>query len=192
MPRWDPEGETRLREAALELFLERGYDSVTVAQITEKAGLTRRTFSRYFADKRDVLFAGSDELPGVIADGIRAANAEASPMDAVLAALDGVAERLATQASIAAQRQAVVRTSPDLQERALTKFAAATDAASAALRDRGVPASTAALLAQVALAIFRTAFSRWLEDPAEASLRDRVHESAVELSGSLSAANVKH
>ncbi|GAA4180255.1 helix-turn-helix domain-containing protein [Gryllotalpicola koreensis] len=184
MPRWDPEGESRLREAALQLFLERGYENVTVAEITERAGLTRRTFSRYFADKRDVLFAGSDELPAVIGDRIRTADAALAPMEAVLAALDAVAERLADQAAIAARRQAVVRASPELQERALTKFAVATDAAADALRSRGVPASTATLLAQVAIAIFRTAFERWLNAPAEVSLRDRVRESAAELSSS--------
>ena len=59
MPRWEPQARDRLRDAALELFLAHGFDNVTVAQITERAGLTRRTFSRYFADKRDVLFAGS-------------------------------------------------------------------------------------------------------------------------------------
>ncbi|MGN6126906.1 MAG: TetR family transcriptional regulator, partial [Humibacter sp.] len=60
MTRWMPDGEERLRRAAIELFLERGYDDVTVVQIADRAGLTRRTFSRYFADKRDVLFAGED------------------------------------------------------------------------------------------------------------------------------------
>jgi AcrR family transcriptional regulator len=49
------------------LFLAHGFDNVTVAQITERAGLTRRTFSRYFTDKRDVLFAGSEQLPRVLA-----------------------------------------------------------------------------------------------------------------------------
>lgn len=187
MPRWDPESESRLREAALTLFLERGYENVTVAEITQKAGLTRRTFSRYFADKRDVLFAGSDQLPQVLADGIRAADPEATPVDAVLAALDLIAGRLAGQASIATQRQAIVRASPELQERALTKFAAATDAAAAALRDRGVPPASAALLAQVGLAVFRTAFALWLEDPARASLRGRIHECAADLRARLGA-----
>ena len=56
MPRWEPQARDRLRDAALELFLAHGFDNVTVAQITERAGLTRRTFSRYFTDKRDVLF----------------------------------------------------------------------------------------------------------------------------------------
>ena len=55
MGRWDPDAEGRLRTAALELFLERGYELTTVADIAERAGLTARTFFRYFADKREVL-----------------------------------------------------------------------------------------------------------------------------------------
>ena len=56
MGRWEPNAEGRLREAAMELFLERGYEQTTVADIAERAGLTARTFFRYFADKREVLF----------------------------------------------------------------------------------------------------------------------------------------
>ena len=79
MPRWDPRAKDRLRDAALELFLEHGYENVTVAQITERAGLTRRTFSRYFADKRDVLFAGSEQLPPALADAVRQADGALAP-----------------------------------------------------------------------------------------------------------------
>ena len=57
MPRWDAQAEDRLRAAAIELFLEFGYENVTVAQIADRAGLTRRTFSRYFTDKRDLLLS---------------------------------------------------------------------------------------------------------------------------------------
>src|SRR4051795_13602783 len=62
MARWEPNAEGRLRDAAMELYLERGYEQTTVAGIAERAGLTSRTFFRYFADKREVLFAGSQEL----------------------------------------------------------------------------------------------------------------------------------
>ena len=46
----------------MELYAERGYEQTTVAEIAERAGLTARTFFRYFADKREVLFAGSEAL----------------------------------------------------------------------------------------------------------------------------------
>jgi len=186
MPRWDPCAEDRLRQAALELFLEHGYENVTVAQITERAGLTRRSFSRYFTDKRDVLFAGSERLPAVLARGVRHADSTLSPFEALLTALVDVAGGLADQAPLAAQRRAVVRASPELQERGRTKFAAITDAVADALRDRGTAESEATLLAQVGVAIFRTAFERWTDQPDDVGLPARIREAAAELAASLS------
>jgi AcrR family transcriptional regulator len=166
MPRWEPQARDRLRDAALELFLAHGFDNVTVAQITERAGLTRRTFSRYFTDKRDVLFAGSEQLPAVL-----------------LTALTEVGDLVADEH--AAERRAIVAASPELQERGLTKYAAVTSALAAALEQRGAEAATAALLAPVGTAIFRTAFDRWAEQPERASLADRIRATAAELAANL-------
>src|ERR1700722_13640493 len=106
MPRWDADAEERLRAAAIELYLELGYENVTVAQIAERAGLTRRTFSRYFADKRDVLFAGSDQLPAALADAVLTADAGLTPFEALLSALERVGDVVAARvAPHAAQRQ---------------------------------------------------------------------------------------
>ena len=187
MPRWDPCAEDRLREAALELFLEHGYENVTVAQITERAGLTRRSFSRYFADKRDVLFAGSEQLPVVLARAVRNANDALSSFEALLTALVDVAGGLAGQAQLAAQRRAVVRASPELQERGRTKFAAVIDAVADALRDRGTAESEATLLAEVGVAIFRTAFERWTDEPDDVGLPARIREAAAGLAAGLGA-----
>jgi AcrR family transcriptional regulator len=187
MPRWDPCAEDRLREAALELFLEHGYENVTVAEITDRAGLTRRSFSRYFTDKRDVLFAGSEQLPAALADSVRHAEDTLSPFEAVLTALVDVAGGLADQAPLAVQRRAVVQTSPELRERGRTKFAAATEAVADALRDRGTAESQATLLAEVGVAIFRTAFERWTDQPDDVGLPARIREAAAELAASLGA-----
>lgn len=62
MARWEPNSHDRLRQAALDLFGERGYERTTVAQIAKRAGLTERTFFRYFADKPGVLFSGSEAM----------------------------------------------------------------------------------------------------------------------------------
>ena len=188
MPRWEEGAEERLREAALELFLEHGYENVTVAQITERAGLTRRTFSRYFADKRDVLFGGSERLPAVLADAVARADAELPPFEALLGALEGVGDALAERvAPHSAQRQAIIDGSAELRERGLAKFAAVADALEAALHGRGAAPSTAALLANVGVAVFRTAFGRWVADPGAATLSARVREAAAELSHALDA-----
>jgi AcrR family transcriptional regulator len=190
MPRWDPRAEDRLREAALELFLEHGYENVTVAEITERAGLTRRTFSRYFTDKRDVLFAGSERLPAALANSVRHADSTLSSFEALLTALVDVGGMLADQAQHAAQRRAVVQASPELQEREGTKFAAVTDAVADALRDRGTAESAATLLAQVGVAIFRTAFERWTDQSDRAGLPARIREAAAELAASLAAVDL--
>ncbi len=59
MARWEGGADERLARAAYELYFERGFDDVTIAEIAERAGLTKRTFFRYFADKREVLFSGA-------------------------------------------------------------------------------------------------------------------------------------
>ena len=134
MPRWDAQAEERLRTAAIELFLELGYENVTVAQIADRAGLTRRTFSRYFTDKRDVLFAGSERLPGLLAEALSRADPELTPFEALLTALADVGAVLGAQvASHAVQRREVIARSPELQERGRTKFAAIADALAAEL-----------------------------------------------------------
>ena len=185
MPRWEPQARDRLREAALELFLAHGFDNVTVAQITERAGLTRRTFSRYFADKRDVLFAGSEELPVALADAVGRADPALAPFEAMLSALAEVGDLLADRVQHPTEHSAIVQASPELQERGRTKFAAVTDAVADALRDRGTGESEATLLAQVGVAIFRTAFERWTDQPDDVGLPARIREAAAELAASL-------
>lgn len=190
MPRWDPRAEDRLRDAALELYLEHGYENVTVAQITERAGLTRRTFSRYFTDKRDVLFAGSQQLPVALADAVLHADDALSPFEALLAALVDTGELLAGRVPHAAQRRAVIKARPELQERERTKFAAVTDALAGALQQRGAAESGARLLAHVGAAIFQTAFERWTDQPEHAGFSACVREATAELASSLGAVDI--
>src|SRR5215470_11133555 len=88
MSRWQPNARGRLEQAALELYRERGFDQTTVTEIAERAGLTERTFFRYFADKREVLFWGQDRLSELYVRTIAAAPESAAPIDAVVLALE--------------------------------------------------------------------------------------------------------
>lgn len=44
-----------IQEIAFDLFLKKGYDGVTVDEIAEAAGISRRTFFRYYETKEDVV-----------------------------------------------------------------------------------------------------------------------------------------
>jgi AcrR family transcriptional regulator len=50
------ETKTRLQHSALELFRRDGFEATSVARIAEDAGVTERTFFRYFPSKEAVLF----------------------------------------------------------------------------------------------------------------------------------------
>ena len=124
MARWEPGAEERLCRAALDLYLERGFDDVTVAEITERAGLTRRTFFRYFTDKREVLFGGAAQLPGIVTRAVREVDEGPAPFEVVLAALRSVGAVIVEHATRTRERRRVIAASPELQERERTKQAA--------------------------------------------------------------------
>jgi len=162
MGRWEPGASGRLREAALALYIERGFEATTVSDIAERAGVTARTFFRHFADKREVLFAGSAELAAAIVHALEAAPAGAPPMVAVATALDAAAALLGRNHEHSRRRQLVIDAHPDLQERELIKMDSLASALAAGLRRRGVPDRDAALAAQVGVVVLRVAFEGWV------------------------------
>jgi AcrR family transcriptional regulator len=155
-----------LRQAALELFRERGYDATTAAEIAARAGVTERTFFRHFPDKREALFDGEDAFRAALGDGVLAAPADAAPMEALFYAFRSVEQMIVANRSFAEPREAVIAQTPALQERVLTKTAGLVAALSAALRRRGVEEATAGLAAQVGMAAFSYAARTWAEAPA--------------------------
>jgi AcrR family transcriptional regulator len=179
MGRWEPDAAGRLRQAALELFELRGFEETTVAEIAARAGLTERTFFRHFADKREVLFRGSEVLRDTMVAGIDDATVAASPLEAVTAALD--AAGAAFNREFARRRQAIIIANPELQERELIKLTYLAEALADALRRRGLPAATARLAAQTGMAVFRITFERWVTDPAARSWTEHLHEALEEL-----------
>lgn len=182
MSRWEPDARSRLERASLELFSEQGYDSTTVAEIAERAGLTKRTFFRHFADKREVLFGGQETLRRLFIDAITGAPAAASPLDTIAAALEAAApvfgpERL----GLARQRQALVAAHTDLQERELLKGAALTAAMAEGLRERGIGEPAASVAAELGHLALRTAFARWVDPADERKFTDVARETVAEL-----------
>jgi len=181
MGRWKPNARDRLEQAALDLYRERGFEQTTVAEIAERAGLTERTFFRYFADKREVLFGGQDRLHEIYVSAIASAPVSATPIEAVAAAFEAVAPLFQGRYELARQRQSVIGANPELQERELLKRASLASVMAEALRRRGVTDPAASLTAEIGVISFSTAFARWVSDPNEQDLSQLIRESLAQL-----------
>jgi AcrR family transcriptional regulator len=162
MARWEPNARERLERAALALFIENGYDATTVAEIADRAGLTKSTFFRHFADKREVLFGGQDMLAQLFSDAIRTAPPAATTAGCLAAALEAAAVAFTPERhDLAPQRRAVIAANSELQERELLKRARFASAMADALRTRGAGDVAARLAAEVGVLAFSTAYARW-------------------------------
>jgi AcrR family transcriptional regulator len=164
MGRWEPNARGRLEEAALALYGERGFEQVTVAEIADRAGLTERTFFRYFADKREVLFWGAGALQELLVGAVASAPDAAAPLDAIEAALQAASALLQERRDSVRRRQAVIVASAELRERELIKLASLAAALAGALRERGVSEPAASLAAEAGIAVFKIAFERWIDE----------------------------
>jgi len=161
MTRWQPDARGRLEQAAMELYLERGFGQTTVAQIAERAGVTERTFFRYFADKREMLFGGSGQLQQLMVDAVAAAPTTATPLEAVGAALEAVGD-VFVDLDHSRTRQIVIDSDASLQERELIKRERLATALTAVLRARGIDEPGASLTARAGIGVFHVAFVTWI------------------------------
>jgi AcrR family transcriptional regulator len=162
MSRWKPGADTRLVQAAAELFLERGYEATTVADIAARAGVTERTFFRYFPDKREVLFGNPEAYNSVFTDAIAAVPTDSPPLEAVAAALLAGGDFFVGRHHYAGIRQRIIDANPALREREQIKRLHLTEAIAEALRARGVADPAAQLTAELCTVAFHHAFTRWV------------------------------
>lgn len=189
MGRWEPDARDRLVRAALDLFDEQGYENTAVAQIAERAGLTKSTYFRHFRDKREVLFGGQDELVELLVAGIAGTPESAGPLAAVEGALVAIAVTFTEERRANGPRRlAVIAANDELRERDAMKMAGFSSVMQEALRRRGIPELDAAVAVELGVVALRVAYGRWLEaggDFAEVARRalDEVRIVAAALEG---------
>ncbi|GAA3551767.1 TetR/AcrR family transcriptional regulator [Microlunatus spumicola] len=175
MARWEPDARGRLLHAAVDLFAERGYEATTAAQIAERAGLTKTTLFRHFADKREILFQGQEALVALAVDGVAGAPAGSTPFEVLHAGVFALctmhpAERRADQRGI----DALLASSPELQERAVFKRSTITEALRRSLAERLGDDRQAAVLADLGVRAYYGGFAVWIASPVDGPLADVV------------------
>lgn len=173
MARWQPDSPQRLVIAALDLFAAKGYERTTVIEIAERAGVTKSTFFRHFADKREVLFGG-DVVADPLVRGIAAAPAEATPLEAVAHAIEvvGAEAFTADRRALLARRHQVIATSAELREREALKVAGLTSIMAEALEQRGAPPLDAIVAANLGSLAMQLAYDEWTDAAADVAFVD--------------------
>ena len=161
--------ELALQQAALELFAKNGYDTTTTDEISEKAGVSPRTFFRYFPTKESVLFRGEYGWFQSFTEQYLQQPASLTEVDAVLASLVALAPRLSQRRRFLVLYERAVASSVTLrggvhdhQQEDIETLA------QAIAKRRGLtkPDKRASLLATVCLVTYLRSISQWLAGPA--------------------------
>ncbi|MFG1642844.1 TetR family transcriptional regulator [Amycolatopsis sp. NPDC049252] len=163
MPRWEEGSETRMKQAAMELFEEQGFEATSAVQIAERARVTTRTFFRYFPDKEEILFADADHLNEVLVGELLQTPDLTQPLQAVIRTLTGYDWEALGSRETLHRRSRMIAANPRLLERDLIKQHQMADGFRRALCERGIDPDVAELAAGTGSQIFRTAYRKWLE-----------------------------
>lgn len=147
-----------LEDAALRRFAQDGYDETSVDSIAADAGVSPRTFFRYFATKDEVLDMGRS----VREQEVRAAVgvAEGAGLDLVRAAVLVLAGGFAADRDRVALRERAAARSVLVRGRVLDALVSWERTLASALAERGE--RDAEVLAAVGIAVFRAAVTAWL------------------------------
>ena len=163
-----------LEAAALRLFGERGFDSVTVDDIAAEADVSRRTFFRYFASKEDVLLADHFVQLARLREAMAARPPDEPILTALRNALLSITGDFEDRKEKVILRGRIMRDTPSLQARSLVHQKAWEEAMEEMVADRlGVDPAVdlrPGVVAATALAAMRVAFSNWLASGASSDL----------------------
>lgn len=165
MPRSGKEARERLERAALELIVERGFDSVTTAEIAARAGVTERTFFRHFPDKREVLFDGERRLTEWVTDALASIPPDVALWPAMRRTVDLIVTPLEANREAGDRLAAIIAATPALRERAAAKEDHLVTVITDLLAARGAPADEAGLAARTAWGVLAQAIQAWRATP---------------------------
>ena len=150
---------------ALRLFTERGFDDTTVEDIASEAGVSRRTFFRYFDTKADVLWHAFDHEVATLRAAFAATPTEQPLLDAIRTAVIGVNHYTAGDVPELRARIHLISTVPALQASAARHYDAWEQAVIDYAAGRlGLPPDALLPLAigRATLAVCRAAYECWI------------------------------
>ncbi|MGY2127993.1 mycofactocin system transcriptional regulator [Blastococcus sp. SYSU DS0617] len=157
----------RVERAALDLFTLRGFEQVTTDEVADAAGISRRTFFRYFATKADAVWGDFSAHARRLDELLGAAEPDTPVLAAVCAAYVEVNDYPASQLPLLRERMLLILTEPALLAHSQLRYAAVDRVVARHVAYRSGVAPTdlvPRLVAAATRAAATTAFEAWLAD----------------------------
>lgn len=169
-----------LHEAALRLAIEHGLDGVTSEAVADAVGVSRRTFSNYFANKEEAVLHGDQVMMRLLLDLVHARPAGEPAWPALAASTRQLLVHLGDRDPDWVARIRLIRRHPALAAYQVAMYASFEQDLAAAVRTR-MPTADGAdmrprLVAASYLAALRIAVGTWLDRPAGTSLSELVDQ----------------
>jgi TetR/AcrR family transcriptional regulator, regulator of mycofactocin system len=182
-----------LRRIALRLFVKNGFEATTIDQVTAEAGVSERTFFRYFTSKSSVLWIEFDTEVAAIRAALASVPGDVPMMDAIRRAVVSANHYRASDVPELRMRMHLIASVPalsssaaehyDAWERAVSEFAA-----------RRLGQSPDALyplaIGRAVLAACRAAYDRW-SARADADLPGYLDAALTALAAGFAAASLR-
>jgi AcrR family transcriptional regulator len=111
------ETKYRIAETAMAMFLEQGYESVTVEAVADASRMSRRTVFRYFDGKDELAFPDHSARLELLARNLVAPTGGRSPVDVVIAATEAVMLDFLSRPELVLRRYRLTRLVPELRKR---------------------------------------------------------------------------
>jgi AcrR family transcriptional regulator len=163
---------------AIDLFAKRGYDATTVDEIAAAAGVSRRTFFRYFSSKDDLMVQATDTYGDILTEAIREAGRLDRPLEVVKRAVLRVADFVVIQPA-ARKTMQIVEENAAARGAQLSEFAVIERRVAAAFASAFQSSSTddcmPELLASLTFVTLKQAFNTWYHHQPE-RISDTVEE----------------
>lgn len=176
-----------VRRAAFRLIIERGFDEVTTEEIALAAGVSPRTFFRYFANKEDVLLGVSRQRGTAIAS-LLEQRTRAEPADLALASTIVAYASSFEVTAVEEWRQAISSTPDTLARVTMIPLNEGDRIVKLVAERMGIDPSQdlrPGLLVHVAFAAGNFAFQQWIQrpQPDRGPLHQYVEEALTTITG---------
>jgi AcrR family transcriptional regulator len=172
--------QTEIRSVAFDLFLEKGYDNTTVDEIATAAGISRRTFFRYFETKEDVVIAALAESGDDLERLLRSHSQDDSLFQALRETIAQFLRNYQQHGPRAWKILNLIQSTPRLRARFLLERDSWLPRVTTVLVERGMDRNQAETAAATMLGVITVAYERWHHDRS-ADVRDIVNVTCDEL-----------